>query len=109
MVDSVYRGSRKLNFTVPRISIGELKGFDDHIYQPAMKKIDVIFFSEATVHDAMAWKRDEQRRLALYRFAPSNFAYEGLFKCLARMSLKMHTATKSYIATTICSDYNVKH
>ena len=72
----VLRGSHKLNFAVPeKFSIGELKGFDDHIYQPAMKKGDVIFFSEATVHGAMAWKRDEQRRLALYRFAPSNFAY----------------------------------
>jgi ectoine hydroxylase-related dioxygenase (phytanoyl-CoA dioxygenase family) len=72
----IQHSNTKLNFGVlEKFSIGELKGFDDHVYQPAMKKGDVIFFSEATVHGAMAWKRDEQRRLALYRFAPSNFAY----------------------------------
>ena len=35
----------------------------------------MILFSEATVHGALQWKANHQRRLALYRFSPSNFAY----------------------------------
>ena len=34
-----------------------------------------MLFSEATVHGALPWRAEHQRRLAIYRFAPSNMAY----------------------------------
>ena len=49
--------------------------FRDHIYQPVLSAGDVLFFSEATIHGSLPWRAERQRRLALYRFAPANFAY----------------------------------
>jgi hypothetical protein len=70
------RGSHKLNFAMyNEFTNGDDPEFTNHIYQPAVNKGDVIFFSEATVHGSMPWKADHQRRLALYRFSPANFAY----------------------------------
>jgi len=70
------RGSHKLNYAMyAEMTNGDDPAFMDHIYQPPVNKGDVIFFSEATVHGSMPWKGDHQRRLALYRFAPANFAY----------------------------------
>ena len=72
----VVKGSHKLNFSVPTaFANGQVEGFEEHVHQPAVKAGDIVFFSEATVHGAMAWKADHERRLALYRFSPSNFAY----------------------------------
>merc|ERR1712182_34663 len=36
---------------------------------------DVLFFSEATVHGALPWNADHERRVLLYRFAPATLAY----------------------------------
>lgn len=70
------RGSHKLNFAMYNEMVnGDDPEFMTHIYQPAVNKGDVIFFSEATVHGSLPWRADHQRRLALYRFAPANFAY----------------------------------
>jgi hypothetical protein len=70
------RGSHKLNFAVPYdFSNGEMDGFMEHAYQPAVNPGDVILFSEATVHGSLPWTAPHQRRLALYRFSPANFAY----------------------------------
>jgi Phytanoyl-CoA dioxygenase (PhyH) len=70
------RGSHKLNFAMyNEMTNGDAPEFNEHIYQPAVKKGDVIFFSEATVHGSIPWKGEHQRRLALYRFSPANFAY----------------------------------
>ena len=70
------RGSHKLNFAMyEEMTNGDSKDFMEHIYQPAVNKGDVIFFSEATVHGSIPWRGDHQRRLALYRFSPANFAY----------------------------------
>lgn len=70
------RGSHKLNFAMfNEFTHGEDPEFMTHIYQPAVSAGDVILFSEATVHGSMPWTADHQRRLALYRFAPANFAY----------------------------------
>mmetsp|Transcript_15 Transcript_15/g.29 ORF Transcript_15/g.29 Transcript_15/m.29 type:complete len:329 (-) Transcript_15:22-1008(-) len=74
----ILRGSHKLNFAVPEdIARGDAPAFRDHIYQPSTRAGDVILFSEATVHGALPWRPNSgaQRRLALYRFAPSTFAY----------------------------------
>ena len=46
----------------------------EHVYQPVTKAGDVVFFSEATVHGAAPWTAEHQRRIALYRFAPSEIA-----------------------------------
>ena len=71
------RGSHKLNFRVPDdMKHGEEgSGFHEHIHQPVTKAGDVLFFSEATVHGSLSWQAPHQRRLALFRFAPANFAY----------------------------------
>lgn len=45
------------------------------IVQPETKAGDVILFSEGTVHGAAPWNMDYQRRLVLYRFAPSFIGY----------------------------------
>jgi len=73
----VVRGSHKLNFAVPpAFASGEAAAFaDEFAAQPATKAGDVLFFSEATVHGAKPWTMPYERRLALYRFAPANFAY----------------------------------
>ena len=47
----------------------------DYIIQPATKAGDVVLFSEGTVHGAMGWTSDTQRRCALYRFAPATMSY----------------------------------
>lgn len=70
----VVRGSHKSNFAIPEAMMhGEQ--FREHIYQPVTQPGDVVFFSESTVHGALPWTEDFQRRIALYRFAPPNCAY----------------------------------
>ena len=75
----VVRGSHKLNFAMPdAFAIGQFG--TEHIYEPEIKKGDVIFFSEATVHGARPWvAKDKQRRVALYRFSPSTVAYGRMY------------------------------
>lgn len=70
----VVRGSHKINFPVPTTF---MHGQDaqEHLYQPITHAGDVVFFSEATVHVALPWTADHERRIALYRFAPSTAAY----------------------------------
>lgn len=70
----VVRGSHKLNFAVPS-SMQHGSAMREHVYQPVTKAGDVVFFSEATVHGAAPWTAEHQRRIALYRFAPSEIAY----------------------------------
>jgi len=70
-------GSHKANFPTPPALIdgsghADLRGV---IVQPETKAGDVILFSEGTVHGAAAWNMDYQRRLVLYRFAPSFVGY----------------------------------
>ena len=75
----VVRGSHKLNFAMPDAFANGFFG-REHIYQPEIKKGDVIFFSEATIHGALPWvAKDKQRRVALYRFAPSTVAYGRMY------------------------------
>jgi len=70
----VVRGSHKMNFPPPEDFIHGAEA-QEHLFQPVTKKGDVVFFSEATVHGAMPWKADHERRILLYRFAPSTAAY----------------------------------
>jgi len=70
----VVRGSHKMKFALPdAFKHGEIG--QDHVFQPETKAGDVVFFSEATVHGALPWKASHERRIALYRFAPSTCAY----------------------------------
>lgn len=72
----IVRGSHKLNFPVPvDVANGRVAGFEEHLHQPVTKAGDVLIWSEATVHGAVPWRGDVQRRLALYRFAPANMGY----------------------------------
>merc|ERR1719265_58323 len=76
----VVRGSHKSNFPLPRGFAdggGELDG--DHLHQPATRAGDVVLFSEATVHGAMPWTAEHQRRVALYRFAPATMSYSRAY------------------------------
>ena len=77
----VLPGSHKMNFPVPEdLVLGQgplAKPLSEGglLHVPATKAGDVILFSEATVHGAVPWKSEQQRRIALFRFAPSNHAY----------------------------------
>ncbi|KAL7449400.1 hypothetical protein ACHAWC_001460 [Mediolabrus comicus] len=70
----VVPGSHKSNFKMPE---GMVDGIHhcEYIQQPATKAGDVVLFSEGTVHGAMGWNSDTQRRCALYRFAPATCGY----------------------------------
>lgn len=70
----VVPGSHKSNFKLPE---GMVDGINhsEFIQQPATKAGDVVLFSEGTVHGAMGWQSDVQRRCALYRFAPATCGY----------------------------------
>lgn len=70
----VVRGSHKMNFPVPE-EFADGKAAREHLHQPVTKAGDVVFFSEATVHGAQPWNADHERRIVLYRFAPSTVAY----------------------------------
>merc|ERR1712048_196640 len=70
----VVRGSHKISFPLPESFIHGESG-SEHLYQPATKAGDVVFFSEATVHGALPWCAEHERRIALYRFAPPTCAY----------------------------------
>ena len=70
----VVPGSHKSNFKMPE---GMVDGINhsEYIQQPVTKAGDVVLFSEGTVHGAMGWNSDVQRRCALYRFAPATCGY----------------------------------
>lgn len=70
----VVPGSHKMNFPVPDDLIHGRR-FTDHVQQPVTKAGDAVLFSEATVHGALPWTADHERRVALYRFAPATVAY----------------------------------
>jgi hypothetical protein len=70
----VVPGSHKSNFKMPPGMVDGLT-HSDCIIQPTTKAGDVVLFSEGTVHGAMGWNADIQRRCALYRFAPATMAY----------------------------------
>lgn len=70
----VVPGSHKANFKMPDKMIHGL-AYQEFIRQPETKAGDVVLFSEGTVHGALAWNADRQRRICLYRFAPANMAY----------------------------------
>ena len=70
----IVRGSHKSNFAMPSAMI-DGEAYKEHIYQPVTRAGDVVIFCEGTVHGAMAWNADFQRRVALYRFSPAHIAY----------------------------------
>ena len=75
----VVRGSHKLNFAMPDAFANGQFG-KEHVYQPEIKKGDILFFSEATVHGALPWvAEDKQRRVALYRSAPATTGYGRMY------------------------------
>lgn len=76
----VVRGSHKSSFPVPKefIDGGGALG-SEHLHQPVTRAGDVIFFSEATVHGALPWTAEHQRRACLYRFAPATSSYSRAY------------------------------
>lgn len=76
----VVRGSHKSNFPVPKefVDGGGALG-SDHLHQPVTRAGDVLVFSEATVHGAMPWVANHQRRVLLYRFAPGTVSYSRAY------------------------------
>lgn len=70
----VVPGSHKSNFKMPK---GMVDGerYSEYIRQPATKAGDVVLFSEGTVHGAMPWTQESQRRVCLYRFSPATNVY----------------------------------
>lgn len=70
----VVPGSHKSNFKMPDGMVDGTK-HQEYIIQPVTKAGDVVLFSEGTVHGAMAWTNDKQRRSCLYRFAPATNVY----------------------------------
>ena len=70
----VVPGSHKANFPAPMEMING-DNYREFVRQPETKAGDVVLFSEATVHGALPWNADHQRRICLYRFAPPTMAY----------------------------------
>eukprot|EP01083_Nonionella_stella_P096857 272313_1 len=70
----VVPGSHKSNFKMPAGMVDGEK-YKEYIIQPATKAGDVVLFSEGTVHGAMAWTQEKQRRVCLYRFSPATNVY----------------------------------
>jgi Protein involved in biosynthesis of mitomycin antibiotics/polyketide fumonisin len=70
----VVPGSHKSHFKMPK---GMVDGerYSEYIRQPDTKAGDVVLFSEGTVHGAMPWTQETQRRVCLYRFSPATNVY----------------------------------
>ena len=83
----VVPGSHKSHFKMPPGMVDGV-AHSEYIQQPATKAGDVVLFSEGTVHGAMGWTSDVQRRCALYRFAPATCGY-------GRSYFSVHDGTKS--------------
>jgi len=67
-------GSHKSNFKMPKGMV-DGEAYSEYIVQPATKAGDVVLFSEGTVHGAMPWTQNFQRRVCLYRFSPATNVY----------------------------------
>lgn len=70
----VVPGSHKSNFKMPEGMV-DGEAYSEYIQQPATKAGDVVLFSEGTVHGALPWTQDTQRRVCLYRFSPATNVY----------------------------------
>lgn len=70
----VVPGSHKSNFKMPEGMV-DGEAHSEYIQQPATKAGDVVLFSEGTVHGALPWTQDTQRRVCLYRFSPATNVY----------------------------------
>jgi ectoine hydroxylase-related dioxygenase (phytanoyl-CoA dioxygenase family) len=71
----VVPGSHKSNFKMPKGMVDGADMYKEYIIQPKTKAGDVVLFSEGTVHGAMAWTAETQRRVCLYRFSPATNVY----------------------------------
>merc|ERR1719253_1811659 len=70
----IIKGSHKSNFPCPK-SVVNYEEAKEHAYQPVTRAGDVVLFSEATIHGTLPWSGKSDRRLALFRFSPANYAY----------------------------------
>jgi len=70
----VVPGSHKSNFRMPKGMV-DGEAHSEYIIQPALKAGDALLFSEGTVHGALPWRGEGQRRVCLYRFAPATNCY----------------------------------
>jgi ectoine hydroxylase-related dioxygenase (phytanoyl-CoA dioxygenase family) len=70
----VVPGSHKSHFPPP----DELRHYEDFtelVEQPAVKKGDILIFTEAALHGTLPWCSDQHRRSLLIRFSPAMVAY----------------------------------
>lgn len=74
---AVIPGSHKANFPSPR-EIKLCDGYQEHITEVHAKAGDAVIFLETTIHGALAWKGQHQRRTLLFRFNPGFANYHGL-------------------------------
>lgn len=70
----VVPGSHKSNFKMPEGMV-DGEAYSEYIVQPKTKAGDVVLFAEGTVHGALPWQAETQRRCCLYRFAPATNSY----------------------------------
>eukprot|EP00586_Coscinodiscus_wailesii_P006470 CAMPEP_0172488238 /NCGR_PEP_ID=MMETSP1066-20121228/17674_1 /TAXON_ID=671091 /ORGANISM="Coscinodiscus wailesii, Strain CCMP2513" /LENGTH=311 /DNA_ID=CAMNT_0013255337 /DNA_START=310 /DNA_END=1245 /DNA_ORIENTATION=+ len=98
----VVPGSHKSGFKMPPGMVdGEAYG--EFVIQPKTKAGDVVLFSEGTVHGALPWNAETQRRCCLYRFAPATSGYgrsymeDGSMSWPAKMYDDLDEAQKSVL------------
>eukprot|EP00238_Polyblepharides_amylifera_P013672 CAMPEP_0196593796 /NCGR_PEP_ID=MMETSP1081-20130531/76607_1 /TAXON_ID=36882 /ORGANISM="Pyramimonas amylifera, Strain CCMP720" /LENGTH=316 /DNA_ID=CAMNT_0041917883 /DNA_START=293 /DNA_END=1243 /DNA_ORIENTATION=- len=70
----IVKGSHKAAFPTPPEMINGL-AHTEHVYQPTTSAGDVVIFTEASVHGTLPWTSSEERRIALFRFAPATCGY----------------------------------
>eukprot|EP00009_Paramoeba_aestuarina_P003825 CAMPEP_0201516500 /NCGR_PEP_ID=MMETSP0161_2-20130828/7813_1 /ASSEMBLY_ACC=CAM_ASM_000251 /TAXON_ID=180227 /ORGANISM="Neoparamoeba aestuarina, Strain SoJaBio B1-5/56/2" /LENGTH=312 /DNA_ID=CAMNT_0047913657 /DNA_START=138 /DNA_END=1076 /DNA_ORIENTATION=+ len=92
----VVRGSHKSNFPVP-VDMIHGRALEENIYQPVTKAGDVVFFSEATTHGCLPWNANYERRVSLWRFAPSNTAYGRAYVAWPKEFLEGMTAEQKLV------------
>ncbi len=69
-------GSHKTNFlkSLPR-DVHTFERDADYVHQPALRKGDVLIFTEALIHGTQQWRADHERRTVLYKYSPPHSSW----------------------------------
>ena len=103
----VIPGSHKSNFPSPKSKEQLQTLADTYGYQPACDAGDVVIFAEAVLHGAAVRKADQERRVALIRFAPATCAYaRGYLNDHAEFANTLSDSQKAVIAQPYHVDQN---
>ena len=73
---AVIPGSHKANFLCPE-DIMLYDANQEVVYNVESKAGDLVIFMEATIHGALPWKADHERRSLLYRYCPKSMHTSG--------------------------------